>query len=71
MLNVSLGIKNCGFSKLWVLQIYGFIFYSKLWVLKDYGFSISCGGTEHLKFVCTKICGYSKSMGTCTQNEIL
>ena len=27
-----------------------------------------CVGTQNFKFVCTKICGYSKFEGTCTQN---
>ena len=27
-----------------------------------------CVGTQNFKFVCTKICGYSKFVGTCTQN---
>ena len=25
-------------------------------------------GTKNFKLVCTKICGYSKFVGTCTQN---
>ena len=33
-----------------------------------YGFSKFCGGTQNFKFVCTKICGYSKFVGTCTKN---
>ena len=33
-----------------------------------YGSSKFCVGTQNFKFSCTKICGYSKSVGTCTQN---
>ena len=29
-----MGIKNCGFSKLWVLKMYGYL---KFWVLKIVG----------------------------------
>ena len=51
-----LGIKNCGFSKLWVLKMYVF----KIVGTQNCGYLKSmasqkfyCVGTQNLKFVCT------------------
>ena len=67
---LSTCIKNCGFSKLRVLKMFGYI---KLWVLKIVGTQsmaplFFCVGTQNFKFVFTKISGYSKFVGTYTQN---
>ena len=67
--SMFLGIKNCGFSKLWVLKIYGYL---KLWVLKTVGTKLMapkkiCVGIQNFKFACTKICGYLKFVGTCSK----
>ena len=66
--SMFLGIKNCGFSKLWVLKMYGYL---KMRVLKIVGTYVMapkkiCVG--NFKFACSKICGYLKVVGTCSQN---
>ena len=69
---LSTCIKNCGFSKLrvqctqnvWVFKIVG----TQNCRYLVNGSTIFFVGTQNFKFVFTKICGYSKFVGTCTQN---
>ena len=68
--SMFLGIKNCGFSKLWVLKMYVRVFKilgtQNCGYLVDGSSKILCGYSKY-KFVCAKICGYLKFVGTCTQ----
>ena len=69
---LSTCINNSGFSKLRV-QCTQNVLVFKIVGTQNYmylvnGSTIFCVGTQHFKFVFTKICGYSKFVGTCTQN---